>query len=119
MQPVYRASILLASAILLAGCDKATDQPPPVAGSAVVEKPVAQPPFQRSGVGRSLLAMAERRALERGEPFVWLSAWSGNTRALAFYAASGYRDVGVTQYVIEGTAYENRVLAKRTAQSRA
>jgi diamine N-acetyltransferase len=74
-----------------------------------------QAPFQRSGVGRSLMGLSERKALERGAPHVWLTAWSGNTRALAFYPAMGYRDVGATQYVIEGKAYENRVFAKPAA----
>ena len=77
-----------------------------------------QSPFQRSGVGRQLMWLAERKApAERGAPHIWLTAWSGNTRALAFYPALGYRDVGATEYLIEGEAYENRVFAKRTAES--
>jgi ribosomal protein S18 acetylase RimI-like enzyme len=78
-----------------------------------------QSPFQRSGIGRQLMSLAERKALERGAQHVWLTAWSGNTRALAFYTALGYRDVGSTQYIIEGKAYENRVFAKRTTESAA
>lgn len=78
-----------------------------------------QAPFQRSGVGRSLMSIAERKAHECGAQHVWLTAWSGNTRALDFYPALGYRDVGVTRYMIEGKAYENRVFAKRTAASAA
>jgi ribosomal protein S18 acetylase RimI-like enzyme len=71
-----------------------------------------QAPFQRRGIGRDLMARAEAAARDAGGPSIWLTAWSGNSRALAFYASLGYKDVGVTQYVIEGKAYENRVLAK-------
>jgi diamine N-acetyltransferase len=78
-----------------------------------------QSPFQRSGVGRHLMLLAERKALERDAPHIWLTAWSGNTRALAFYPALGYRDVGSTQYIIEGKTYENRVFAKRAGESAA
>lgn len=75
-----------------------------------------QAPFQRCGVGKALMSLAERKARERQAQDVWLTAWAGNTRALAFYAALGYRDAGVTHYIIEGKAYENRVFAKRTAE---
>ncbi len=76
-----------------------------------------QAPFQRSGVGKALMSLAERKALERRAQHVWLTAWSGNIRALAFYPALGYRDVGFTQYNIEGNVYENRVFAKCTSES--
>lgn len=77
-----------------------------------------QAPFQRAGVGRQLMALAERRARQAAQAHVWLTAWSGNTTALAFYPAMGYQDVGTTQYLIEGQAYENRVFAKRITPSR-
>jgi diamine N-acetyltransferase len=71
-----------------------------------------QAPFQRSGLGRALLRKAEARAKDAAASHVWLTAWSGNTAALAFYPAVGYTDVGETQYLIAGKAYENRVFAK-------
>jgi len=74
-----------------------------------------QAPFQRRGVGRQLMALAERRALDRGSRHLWLTAWSGNARALAFYPTIGYQDVGATPYVIEGKEYENRVFVKLIA----
>lgn len=87
----------------------------PAAGVEGVEvmRLYVQAPFQRRGIGRALLALAEQHVRERGDPGVWLTAWVGNTGALAFYPAAGYVDVGTTQYVIEGQAYENRVFAKR------
>ena len=78
-----------------------------------------QAPFQRHGVGRQLMALAELKAIERKSPHLWLTAWSGNTRALAFYPSLGYEDVGATPYVIEGKEYENCVFIKRVALSAA
>ncbi len=95
--------------------DVAFDTSCPVPGvmGAEVFRLYVQRPFLRQGVGRTLLAAAEALAEGRGAGDVWLTAWVGNERALAFYRAQGYRDVGATEYVIEGTGYENRVLCKR------
>jgi GNAT superfamily N-acetyltransferase len=72
-----------------------------------------QAPFQRHGIGQVLLKTAEQSALSRGDRHVWLTAWVGNLGALAFYPAVGYVDVGATECLIEGQAYENRIFAKR------
>ena len=74
-----------------------------------------QAPFQRRGVGRALLNYAEYRAQSLRAPSIWLTAWVGNAGALAFYPCVGYKDAGVTQYVINGKEYENRVFVKAIA----
>ena len=74
-----------------------------------------QAPFQRRGVGQALLKHAEKRAKNIGAPCIWLTAWVGNAGALAFYQRVGYKDVGITQYVINGKGYENRVFVKTLA----
>jgi len=71
-----------------------------------------QRPFQRQGVGAALLMQAERHARGAGGDALWLSAWCGNERALAFYPAMGYKDVGEAEHVIEGRAYPNRLFLK-------
>lgn len=72
-----------------------------------------QPAAQRSGLGRQLLRAAEALAADAGLGELWLTAWDGNHRALAFYARQGYADIGATTYRIEGQDYGNRVLARR------
>lgn len=72
-----------------------------------------QPQAQRAGVGTALLGEAEKIALSSGAPFLWLTVWEGNDRALAFYARRGYADVGATVHAFEGRAYGNRVVTKR------
>jgi ribosomal protein S18 acetylase RimI-like enzyme len=71
-----------------------------------------QAPFQRQGVGKAMVENAEGLATRAGSRTLWIAAWVGNDRALAFYRAMGYQDVGRTDHVIEGQAYENRVFAK-------
>ena len=71
-----------------------------------------QPPFQRRGVGRLLLSRAEALAAAEGSATLWLTAWLGNARALAFYRSQGYRELGSTIYAFEGERYENRLFAK-------
>ncbi|MED5619779.1 GNAT family N-acetyltransferase [Ideonella sp. BN130291] len=71
-----------------------------------------QEPFTGRGVGRALLQQAEARMAAQGADVMWLTAWVGNARALAFYPRQGYREQGVTSYEFEGEAYENRLFAK-------
>lgn len=71
-----------------------------------------QPRFQREGLGARLLAEVERRVAARGGGLLWLTAWERNERALAFYRAHGYRDVGPATYEFEGRVYRNVVLSR-------
>ncbi len=71
-----------------------------------------QSPFLRQGVGRQLLAHAEALAAANGASTLWLTAWVGNKRALAFYASQGYEQLGRTEYVFQGVPFENRLFAK-------
>jgi len=72
-----------------------------------------QPAFQRKGIGSALLRSAELHCASLQAQTLWLTAWAGNQRALHFYRACGYHDVGATSYVLEGNAYENRILVKQ------
>jgi len=76
-----------------------------------------QQPFQRQGIGAQLMRHAEQRARTAGAEALWLSAWCGNERALAFYPAMGYKDVGHAEHVIEGRAYPNRLFLKSPLSS--
>jgi GNAT superfamily N-acetyltransferase len=92
-------------------CDTAHDLVP---GPAVeIDRLYVLERFTSKGVGKGLLRKAEEFAASRGAAAVWLTAWVGNPRALAFYARQGYRDVGASVYSFEGEDYENRVFAKR------
>jgi len=68
--------------------------------------------FTARGIGKRLLCECERWAASQRAPMLWLTAWVGNGRALAFYAAQGYADAGKTFYDFQGELYENRLFAK-------
>jgi GNAT superfamily N-acetyltransferase len=69
--------------------------------------------FTGRGIGRDLLRHAEKAAAARGADTLWLTAWTGNPRALAFYPRRGYEDVGGTVHSFEGEDHPNRLFAKR------
>ena len=77
---------------------------------ARLERLYVQPTAQRSGVGTALIDAAEKLAAPA--KLLWLIAWDGNERALAFYARQGYRDLGADTYTFQGHTYGTRVLAK-------
>lgn len=89
---------------------------PAVAGSLELARLYVAPGAQRQGLGRALLRDAEHLAVQRGCPGLWLTAWVDNAKALAFYAAAGYADVGRSDHLFEGRAYENRVMFKAVAR---
>ena len=81
-------------------------------GAAELVRLYVQRHFKRMGLGRELLGRAEALARSRAATSLWLTTWSGNTTARAFYPTQGYRDVGVTSYTIQGKSYENRAFSK-------
>jgi GNAT superfamily N-acetyltransferase len=71
--------------------------------------------FTSKGIGQALLQRAEALAASRGARALWLTAWVGNPRALAFYARQGYKELGAASYVYENEEYETRVFVKEVA----
>jgi ribosomal protein S18 acetylase RimI-like enzyme len=86
---------------------------PLVAASSAAEltRLYVQSPFVRHGIGRQLLRHSEASACAEGASTLWLTAWVGNKRALAFYASQGYEQLGSTEYAFEGESFENRLFA--------
>lgn len=101
---------------LLGFVELALDRPCPTPGTATAEivRLYVQRNFHRRGIGEALSKQAERIVAEEGHGALWLTAWAGNGPALAFYPHLGYSDIGRTEYVIDGQAYENRIFVKTT-----
>lgn len=114
-----RAFLLAESAGHLTGFAEIllVDREAPAGGAKGAElvRLYVQPKAQGRGIGRALLASAEKLALRMPVSTLWLTAWEGNARARAFYARAGYADVGAAVHAIEGRAYANRVLARSWA----
>ena len=91
---------------------RATNALAPHGVHAELSRLYVQAPFAGRGVGTALLQSAEQMVLRRHATMMWLKSWVHNDRALRFYAARGYDDIGATLYEFEGEAHENRVLAR-------
>jgi GNAT superfamily N-acetyltransferase len=80
--------------------------------AAELRRLYVQERFTARGIGRDLLRHAEKAAASRGADALWLTAWTGNLRALDFYARRGYEDIGGTVYSFEGEDHPYRLFAK-------
>jgi diamine N-acetyltransferase len=106
-----RGAHLIGVSELLRGSDDVPVQE--LAGCVELARLYVHPQAQGQGVGRRLVDDALAHAESCGSPALWLTAWAGNQRALDFYAALGFEDIGTTVYRFEDQTFENRVLRHR------
>jgi diamine N-acetyltransferase len=92
---------------------RAKDELVPLADATELNRLYIQEKFTRRGLGRKLLAHVEKTAFADGASALWLTAWIGNARALAFYSKQGYEELGSTLYTFKGEHFENRLFVKR------
>jgi len=85
----------------------------PDEAAAELRRLYVQERFTGHGVGKRLLLESQQLVASRGASVLWLTAWVGNERALAFYPRQGYDELGRTTYDFEGESYENRLFGKR------
>ena len=83
------------------------------AGVACVHQFAVDPQLQGGGVGRRLMAHAERWARENGFSELALDTAEPATHLVAFYARLGYREVGHVQW--DGKVYRSVVMSKPLA----
>ena len=84
----------------------------PTSPAAELTRLYVQSPFIRRGIGALLLRRVEALAHAAGASTLWLTAWVGNARALAFYASQGYEQLGSTDHEFENERFENSLFAK-------
>lgn len=68
-------------------------------------------PWHGRGVAQSLMAASIDAARTRGARVVWLSVWSLNERAKSFYMRAGFRQVGMTTFVLGTDVQDDWVMA--------
>ena len=67
--------------------------------------------FHGKGVGKQLMAEAERHARNVGAARLVLGVYSGNDRAVAFYERFGFRRVGTRRFHVGEHDYDDFVLS--------
>ena len=68
--------------------------------------------FHGGGHGAALMDMAMTAARAWGADLLWLGVWENNIKALAFYAHSGFREVGEHIFKIGDQVDRDLLLAK-------
>lgn len=67
---------------------------------------------QGGGCGQALMTASEDMARVWGADVLWLGVWENNYKALAFYARSGFREVGEHVFRIGNQVDRDLILAK-------
>jgi ribosomal protein S18 acetylase RimI-like enzyme len=67
--------------------------------------------YHGAGVGPKLMNAAVDEARRRGARRVLLGVYSGNARALAFYAKTGFVRIGARQFTVGAHTYSDHILA--------
>ena len=62
------------------------------------------------GIAQRLMAEVRESAKKLGAQTLWLGVWEHNPRAKAFYAKSGYHDVGSHDFVLGTDVQTDRIL---------
>lgn len=65
------------------------------------------------GPGRALMEAGLAEARARGARTLWLRAWARNPRALAFYRAHGFQEVGQIAVAFGGRRLPHLLMARR------
>ncbi|HHT8904286.1 TPA: GNAT family N-acetyltransferase [Burkholderia cenocepacia] len=77
---------------------------------ATLEQLAVDPVWQDRGIGRALLAFAQRRAAARGATHLALDAPYAAARLIAFYRRDGFQPVDVVRF--PGHNYDSTILCK-------
>lgn len=64
------------------------------------------------GIAQMLMAACLTEATARGAASVWLGVWERNTRAIRFYVAQGFREVGAQTFVVGSDPQTDVVMMK-------
>ncbi len=68
-------------------------------------------PWHGRGVAQQLMGAVTDAARSRSARAIWLSVWSQNERAKAFYSRYGYRQVGTTTFVLGTDVQDDWIMA--------
>ena len=66
--------------------------------------------WQGRGIAQRLMTEVREAAKRLGARTLWLGVWEHNPRAKAFYAKSGYQDVGSHDFVLGTDIQTDRIL---------
>lgn len=68
--------------------------------------------LHKNGIGRQLVEHAVNNLKKEGFNTIWLSVWQQNTKAIAFYERTGFKQTGVTQFVLGNDVQDDFVYTR-------
>ncbi|WP_308918340.1 GNAT family N-acetyltransferase [Jannaschia sp. LMIT008] len=86
--------------------------PIPACGAAEVTTLYLQPRHHGRGIGAVLLGRGLDILARDGADRAWLTTNAENAPAIGFYGRMGFRNVGRTDYLIDGVGYPNVILVR-------
>lgn len=69
-----------------------------LANSAELQRLYVLPEYHGTDSSKSLVSEALKKCSEKGIDSIWLSVYSGNSRARKFYSKFGFQEIGTTYY---------------------
>lgn len=111
-----RATLLVEMEASLIGYAQLREGPAPsvVRGPAPIEllRFYVDRPWHGRGVAPALMGAVIELARSRGGGTLWLGVWEQNPRAIAFYAKSGFADVGSQPFQLGTDLQRDRVMSR-------
>lgn len=80
--------------------------------SLEVERIYVRVAYQKMGLGKQLIQLAEQLAHDAGKTRMWLGVWEHNDNARGFYAKQGFHQIGQHTFSIGGSDQTDYLLAK-------
>ena len=107
---VYSDDILVGYAKLVMNklCDKVASQ-----NVCCLEKIYILGDYIPLKIGQQLMTFVEENARILNFDTIWLTVYILNHRAIRFYERNVFKDVGVLNFLVNGTVYPNTVFAKK------
>jgi diamine N-acetyltransferase len=90
---------------------------PPAVGDAramEIKRFYVERAWHGSGVAQRLMTETVRAAAERGAATVWLTVWSQNPRAIAFYRKAGFADAGTYPFRLGNDVQTDLLMTRGT-----
>ena len=80
--------------------------------SLEIERIYVSGEFQGEGLGRYLVELAIRMAVERKKKYVWLGVWEKNEKAIRFYKRNGFCQIGTHSFVMGEDVQTDYIMRK-------
>lgn len=80
--------------------------------SLEIERIYVSGEFQGEGLGRYLMELAIRMAVERKKKYVWLGVWEKNEKAIRFYKRNGFCQIGTHSFVMGEDVQTDYIMRK-------